>query len=396
MIMDSDDLCSAARCVRPCDAEVSWVQCDGGCELWFHLQCVGLAGHESSLQDQDYICLTCKQRRGMLPPGVAIPDKKMAEVPRSKPTIKKPARPLATHSMPQQLGKTSVPSTTALPMPQSHPTDTSLHSSLMSMSAQQIASSLLVDDSTEHKKPRQVDLTAEAATGFVDVEMLDQESDNPTMGVVSVEAIAQDPASLLTTAAMVSERLENSVNPLLSEIDSAESQSEAEPTEGHTTTGEAEPASVPVVEATLPVADTDSDVSISATLRELAQIAGVSEDIKLSDELFSTHTAKASPPKSEVEPLLPVPTTGVSTVDLTADVPLPPPKQQELATTINMTATSDIEEQKEIVKHEERALVEEQELPVNQPLLPECDVPEQHELEDEQGTRDLVIMDGDT
>lgn len=39
--------------------EVDWVQCDGGCEKWFHLHCVGLA--KSALKDdEDYYCDQCR------------------------------------------------------------------------------------------------------------------------------------------------------------------------------------------------------------------------------------------------------------------------------------------------------------------------------------------------
>lgn len=40
--------------------EVDWVQCDGGCEGWFHMHCVGLDRTEIAEED-DYICSNCKQ-----------------------------------------------------------------------------------------------------------------------------------------------------------------------------------------------------------------------------------------------------------------------------------------------------------------------------------------------
>ena len=39
--------------------EVDWVQCDGGCEGWFHMHCVGLDRTEIAEED-DYICSNCK------------------------------------------------------------------------------------------------------------------------------------------------------------------------------------------------------------------------------------------------------------------------------------------------------------------------------------------------
>jgi hypothetical protein len=55
---DPDDLCSAANCLRPIGVAVNWVQCDGGCEQWFHLLCVGLDVTEVS-ETEDYICPNC-------------------------------------------------------------------------------------------------------------------------------------------------------------------------------------------------------------------------------------------------------------------------------------------------------------------------------------------------
>lgn len=40
--------------------EVDWVQCDGGCDMWFHMHCVGLDKHDIN-EDEDYICKQCSQ-----------------------------------------------------------------------------------------------------------------------------------------------------------------------------------------------------------------------------------------------------------------------------------------------------------------------------------------------
>nr|XP_042906302.1 lysine-specific demethylase 5A-like isoform X2 [Parasteatoda tepidariorum] len=60
---EPDDLCSAGSCLRPIGEAVNWVQCDGGCEQWFHLLCVGLDVHEIS-ESEDYICPNCVSRGG--------------------------------------------------------------------------------------------------------------------------------------------------------------------------------------------------------------------------------------------------------------------------------------------------------------------------------------------
>ena len=37
---------------------MDWVQCDGGCDKWFHLHCVGLDKDDVN-EDDDYICKNC-------------------------------------------------------------------------------------------------------------------------------------------------------------------------------------------------------------------------------------------------------------------------------------------------------------------------------------------------
>ncbi|GFG38653.1 hypothetical protein Cfor_01675 [Coptotermes formosanus] len=55
---DDDEDCAAPTCLRPTGHEVDWVQCDGGCDKWFHLHCVGL-DKEDVNEDEDYICKNC-------------------------------------------------------------------------------------------------------------------------------------------------------------------------------------------------------------------------------------------------------------------------------------------------------------------------------------------------
>lgn len=57
---DIDEKCAATSCLLPTGQEVDWVQCDGGCELWFHMACVGLSAQEIN-EDEDYICISCSQ-----------------------------------------------------------------------------------------------------------------------------------------------------------------------------------------------------------------------------------------------------------------------------------------------------------------------------------------------
>ncbi|XP_077289292.1 lysine-specific demethylase 5A-like isoform X2 [Arctopsyche grandis] len=60
---DDDEDCAAHTCLRPTGKEVDWVQCDGGCEKWFHLHCVGLSKN-SLKDDEDYYCLICSGPNG--------------------------------------------------------------------------------------------------------------------------------------------------------------------------------------------------------------------------------------------------------------------------------------------------------------------------------------------
>lgn len=55
---DDEEDCAAASCLRPSGREVDWVQCDGGCDQWFHMHCVGLDKHDIN-EDEDYICIKC-------------------------------------------------------------------------------------------------------------------------------------------------------------------------------------------------------------------------------------------------------------------------------------------------------------------------------------------------
>jgi len=62
---NSEDDCSASNptCKRPVGKQVHWVQCDG-CQLWFHLYCIGLKPAQIS-EEEDFMCRTCKfKKRG--------------------------------------------------------------------------------------------------------------------------------------------------------------------------------------------------------------------------------------------------------------------------------------------------------------------------------------------
>ena len=53
-------------CVSLSVSQVDWVQCDGGCDEWFHQVCVGVTCEMA--ENEDYICCLC-QRKAAGPSG---------------------------------------------------------------------------------------------------------------------------------------------------------------------------------------------------------------------------------------------------------------------------------------------------------------------------------------
>lgn len=62
---EDDENCASAECIQPLGEEVHWIQCDGGCELWFHMACVGLSQKDINEED-DYICIACSRSKESL------------------------------------------------------------------------------------------------------------------------------------------------------------------------------------------------------------------------------------------------------------------------------------------------------------------------------------------
>uniref|UniRef100_A0A8C7IL02 [histone H3]-trimethyl-L-lysine(4) demethylase n=1 Tax=Oncorhynchus kisutch TaxID=8019 RepID=A0A8C7IL02_ONCKI len=54
---DENAVCASKNCMRPCKDKVDWVQCDGGCDEWFHQVCVGVTCEMA--EEEDYICIDC-------------------------------------------------------------------------------------------------------------------------------------------------------------------------------------------------------------------------------------------------------------------------------------------------------------------------------------------------
>ncbi|XP_074862426.1 lysine-specific demethylase 5A isoform X3 [Carettochelys insculpta] len=70
---DENAVCAAQNCQRPCKDKVDWVQCDGGCDEWFHQVCVGVSPEMA--ENEDYICINCakKPTQGPSSPAHAPP-----------------------------------------------------------------------------------------------------------------------------------------------------------------------------------------------------------------------------------------------------------------------------------------------------------------------------------
>ncbi|XP_060020346.1 lysine-specific demethylase 5A isoform X5 [Lagenorhynchus albirostris] len=68
---DENAVCAAQNCQRPCKDKVDWVQCDGGCDEWFHQVCVGVSPEMA--ENEDYICTNCAKKQGPDSPGPAAP-----------------------------------------------------------------------------------------------------------------------------------------------------------------------------------------------------------------------------------------------------------------------------------------------------------------------------------
>uniref|UniRef100_A0A674BRB4 [histone H3]-trimethyl-L-lysine(4) demethylase n=1 Tax=Salmo trutta TaxID=8032 RepID=A0A674BRB4_SALTR len=57
---DENAVCASKNCMRPCKDKVDWVQCDGGCDEWFHQVCVGVTCEMA--EEEDYICIDCTRK----------------------------------------------------------------------------------------------------------------------------------------------------------------------------------------------------------------------------------------------------------------------------------------------------------------------------------------------
>uniref|UniRef100_A0A671V6C6 [histone H3]-trimethyl-L-lysine(4) demethylase n=1 Tax=Sparus aurata TaxID=8175 RepID=A0A671V6C6_SPAAU len=67
---DENAVCAAKNCQRPCKDKVDWVQCDGGCDEWFHQVCVGVSCEMA--ENEDYICMDCSRKAAGVSPGGGV------------------------------------------------------------------------------------------------------------------------------------------------------------------------------------------------------------------------------------------------------------------------------------------------------------------------------------
>lgn len=56
-VYDSDEeQCAALKCLKPMGDNIKWVQCDGDCQKWFHMACVGITKIK---RREKYLCHSC-------------------------------------------------------------------------------------------------------------------------------------------------------------------------------------------------------------------------------------------------------------------------------------------------------------------------------------------------
>ncbi|KAL1124667.1 hypothetical protein AAG570_001291 [Ranatra chinensis] len=75
LLLDNEDApeeCASSSCLKPSDAALDWVQCDGKCGLWFHMRCVDLDRQDITEEDE-YICQECSPSGATTEDEVEIP-----------------------------------------------------------------------------------------------------------------------------------------------------------------------------------------------------------------------------------------------------------------------------------------------------------------------------------
>lgn len=54
--VSNEEFCAAVDCTEPLGDNIKWVQCDGSCDRWFHMVCVGLT---KIRKKETYLCEGC-------------------------------------------------------------------------------------------------------------------------------------------------------------------------------------------------------------------------------------------------------------------------------------------------------------------------------------------------
>ena len=54
--IEDEEFCAAAKCSGPTGDNIKWVQCDGSCQRWFHMICVGISKIKKK---EKYLCNAC-------------------------------------------------------------------------------------------------------------------------------------------------------------------------------------------------------------------------------------------------------------------------------------------------------------------------------------------------
>ena len=79
----NEESCAASECIQPLGDSIKWVQCDGHCNRWFHMFCVGLT---KIRKKETYLCNSCRGTGKESPAAVAdmspteMPERQEAEL----------------------------------------------------------------------------------------------------------------------------------------------------------------------------------------------------------------------------------------------------------------------------------------------------------------------------
>jgi hypothetical protein len=73
---DEEDFCAATKCNQPTGNNIKWVRCDGSCNRWFHMHCVGISKIKKK---ESYLCDSCKEDKVLVSNETILTKEKKVE-----------------------------------------------------------------------------------------------------------------------------------------------------------------------------------------------------------------------------------------------------------------------------------------------------------------------------